>query len=218
MSFKRLACVVVPLLAVTALLAVHSSSASSATTTQLLQWKTIFGIKESGDVVGVGTPGTGTGAITGGAPWETLGGSAAVDLANGDVNFEVEGLILAVGTNFVSGDSFVTPPASGLPIGTPAGITEVKGTLVCNVSGTGGPSVWVDTPVTTLDAQGNAHFSGSFSSSIPSDCTTDPTTNDAFLIRIGNSGEFEGVWIAFGGVPSVFSIPSHPGGHHHHSH
>jgi hypothetical protein len=211
MNFKRLASVVLPLLAVSALLAVRSSS---ATTTELLQWRTIFGIKESGDVVGVGTPGPGTGAITGGAPWETLGGSATVDLSNGNVDFEVEGLILAVGTDFVSGGSFVTPPVSGLPIGTPAGITEVEGTLVCNVTGAGGPSVWVDTPVTSLNAQGNAHFSGSFSSSIPSDCSTNPTLNDAFLIRIG-SGEFEGAWIAFGGIPSVISFPFGHGGHHH---
>ena len=173
-----------------------------------LRWKTILGIKESGDVVGVGTPGAGTGAITGGAPWETLGGAAVVDLNNGKVKFKVKGLILAVGSVFeLGGQDFTTPPAgfSGLPIGTPAGITSVKGTLVCNVTGAQGPnSVWVDTPVTTLDAEGNAHFRGTFGSRIPSQCSTNPTLDDAFLIRIG-SGPFEGAFIAFGAVPVLSS-------------
>ena len=173
-----------------------------------LRWKTILGIKESGDVVGVGTPGPGTGAISGGAPWETLSGSARVDLNSGKVKFEVKGLILAVGSVFeLGGQDFTTPPAgfSGLPIGTPAGITSVKGTLVCNVTGAqGSDSVWVDTPLTTLDAQGNAYFRGSFSSKIPAQCSTNPTLDDAFLIRIG-SGAFEGAWIAFGAVPVLSS-------------
>jgi hypothetical protein len=163
-----------------------------------LRWKTVLGIKESGDVVGLGT-----GAITGGAPWETLGGSVDVNLNNSHVNFDVKGLILAIGSVFeLGGTDFSTPPPgfSGLPIGTPAGITEVKGTLVCNVTGDqGANSVSVDTPVTSLNAQGDAHFSGSFSSSIPSDCSTNTAFDDAFLIRIA-SGPFSGAWIAFGAV------------------
>jgi hypothetical protein len=167
---------------------------------QQLRWQTVLGIKESGDVVGVGT-----GAIGGGAPWETQGGSVKVNLSNGKVKFDVDGLILAVGSVFeLAGSDFTTPPAgfSGLPIGTPAGIKSVKGTLVCNVMGDqGANSVFVDTPVTTLDARGNANFNGSFSS-IPSECSTNAALDDAFLIRIG-SGAFESAWIAFGAVLTV---------------
>jgi hypothetical protein len=201
MNFKRYASAVASLLVLFALMGINANSARA----QELRWKTVMGIKESGDVVGVGSPGTGSGAISGGAPWETLGGSVHVNLNNGRVNFDVKGLILAVGSVFeLGGADFKTPPAgfSGLPIGTPAGITAVKGTLVCNVTGDQGTSsVWVDTPVTTLDAHGDAHFRGSFSSSIPPDCSTNTALDDAFLIRIG-SGSFAGAWIAFGAVPT----------------
>ena len=163
---------------------------------QVLQWQTIAGIQVLGDVVGVGTPGVGSGAITGGAPWNTLGGFAKVNLNNGRVKFDVNGLILAVGSASQVG-------LSGLPIGTPAGVTAVKGTLVCNVTGDqGSSSLSVDTPVTTLDAQGNADFKGGFTSSIPSECSINSASDDAFLIRIG-SGPFAGAWIAFGAVLSV---------------
>jgi hypothetical protein len=201
MNFKRYPSIVASLLALPAVIAINANSARA----QELRWKSVMGIKESGDVVGVGSPGAGSGAISGGAPWETLGGSVEVNLKNGNVTFDVKGLILAVGSVFeLGGADFATPPTgfSGLPIGTPAGITAVKGTLVCNVTGDQGPSsVWVDTPVTTLDAQGNAHFIGRFSSRIPSDCSTNTALDDAFLIRIG-SGSFAGAWIAFGGVPT----------------
>jgi hypothetical protein len=89
---------------------------------QVLRWQTIAGIQVLGDVVGVGTPEVGSGAITGGAPWNTLGGFAKVNLNNGRVKFDVNGLILAVGSASQVG-------LSGLPIGTPAGVTAVKGTL-----------------------------------------------------------------------------------------
>jgi hypothetical protein len=204
MTFRFFGIAVSSLLASLVLIGTNADSALA----EELHWKTVIGIKESGDVVGVGTPHPGIGSISGGAPWQTLGGSAKVDLNTGDVKFAVKGLILAVGSVFeLAGSDFPTPPKgfSGLPIGTPAGITSVKGTLVCNVTGAqGGPSVWVDTPVTTLDAQGNAHFRGKFSGPIPSDCSTNPNLDDAFLIRIG-SGAFEGAWIAFGAVPSTSS-------------
>lgn len=202
MNFKRCASAVAPLMAFCGFMVIGAHSAWG----QVLQWQTILGIKESGDVVGVGTPAAGSGAITGGAPWETLGGFAKVNLNNSHVRFDVDGLILAVGSVFeLGGTDFSTPPTgfSGLPIGTPAGITAVKGTLVCNVTGDQGPSsVWVDTPVTTLDAQGNSHFKGTFTSTIPSDCSTNSALDDVFLIRIG-SGAFEGAWVAFGAVLTV---------------
>jgi hypothetical protein len=163
---------------------------------QELRWKTVMGIKESGDVVGVGS-----GAVTGGAPWETLGGSVEVNLSTGHVNFEVKGLILAVGSVFeYQGSDFSTPLFSGVPIGTPGPVTQVKGTLVCDVDGSanGGNSALVDTPATTLDAQGNAHFSGSFTSSPPAVCSSEK--DDAFLIRIVEPSGFANAWIAFGAV------------------
>jgi hypothetical protein len=197
MKCKRYRNAVAPLIALCAFMVISANSAWA----QVLQWQTILGIKESGDVVGVGS-----GAITGGAPWETLGGFAKVNLNSGRVKFDVDGLILAVGSVFeLGGTDFSTPPSgfSGLPIGTPAGITAVKGTLVCNVTGDQGPtSVLVDTPVTTLDGQGNAHFKGSFASGIPSQCSTNSALDDAFLVRIG-SGAFANAWIAFGAVLSV---------------
>jgi hypothetical protein len=195
MNFKRYGSVVASLLALLVFIGINANAAAP----KELRWKTIIGIKESGDVVGKGT-----GAISGGAPWETLGGSVDVNLKNGKVNFDVQGLILAIGALFESGGTDFSPPqASGLPIGTPAGLTAVKGTLVCNVTGDQGPnSISVDTPVTTLDAQGNAHFLGSFSSSIPSQCSKNTALDDAFLIRVG-SGSFAGAWIAFGAVLSV---------------
>jgi len=195
MKFKPYTSAVASLITLCGLIGFSASSAAG----QQLQWKTVVGIKESGDVVGVGS-----GAISGGAPWETQGGSVKVNLNNGKVKFDVDGLILAVGSVFELGATDFSPPLlSGLPIGTPAGITEVKGTLVCNVMGDqGANSVFVDTPNTTLDAQGNANFSGSFSSSIPSVCSTNAALDDAFLIRIG-SGNFENAWIAFGAVLTV---------------
>jgi hypothetical protein len=198
MNFGRCASALAPLLTLCAFILINAQPADA----QELRWKTVMGIKESGDVVGVGTAGPGTGEISGGAPWETLGGSVDVNLKKGSVNFDVKGLILAVGSVFELGGTDFSPPfASGLPIGTPAGITSVKGTLVCNVTGDQSPgaSVWVDTPTTPLDAQGNAHFSGSFSGSIPPDCSTNTAFDDAFLIRIG-SGPFTDFFIAFGAV------------------
>src|SRR5437867_4476473 len=101
---------------------------------QEVRWERIIGIQQAFDLVGVGT-----GQVTGGAPWETTEGEARVNLTTGRVRFHVEGLVLAVG----SAGTF-----TGLPIGTPAGVTQIKGTLVCDVDGSagGGNSVLVDTP------------------------------------------------------------------------
>jgi hypothetical protein len=206
MNFKR--CLKVPALVfgLFVLTGMHANRAAAKS----LSWKTIMGIKEAGDVVGLGT-----GAVTGGAPWETLGGSAGVNLSNGNFSFDVKGLVLAVGSIFeFQGNDFPTPPPgfSGVPIGTPGPVTQVEGTLVCNVDGTNGAnSVLVDTGAVTLDAQGNAHSSGTFSSSVPAVCSSLGSAgeiDDAFLIRIvscptlGNPCPFAGSWIAFGAVLS----------------
>ncbi len=145
------------------------------------------------DLVGVGPvqPSSGPGSALGAAPWVTTEGRAKVDLGNGDVEFEVEGLVLAVG----SSGAF-----TGLPIGTTAGVTPVKGTLVCDLNGSavgsGGNSTLVDTPAVPLSLQGDAEFSGNVV--LPPACVNKPDI--AFLIRIGPSSGFVGRYIAFGAV------------------
>src|ERR1700738_4014576 len=52
-------------------------------------------------------------ARPGGGPWSTRGGAARADLASGNLEFEVRGLVLAGGNS----------------IGTPDAILQVKGTL-----------------------------------------------------------------------------------------
>ena len=93
-------------------------------------------------------------------------------------------------------------PLSGLGIGTPAGVTQVKGTLVCNVDGmtNGSPdSVAIDTRAVPLDAQGDAQFFGSFVTSIPAVCSAAPR-DTAFLIRIVEPDADANLYIAFGAV------------------
>jgi hypothetical protein len=138
------------------------------------QWANVLGLLQVGNVVG-----SGAGAVTsGGQPWSTLGGNAAVDLQSGRVSFEVRGLVLA----------------GGNAIGTPGPITEVKGTLVCDTDGSagGGNSVLVDTPLVPLDEEGNARFNGNLGP-LPAVCATE--ADIAFLVRIG-----AGRWIANGSV------------------
>jgi len=153
---------------------------------QTLVWHRIFGIPEAFNVVG-----SGTGAVNGGAPWVTTSGNAKINLKKGTVSFNVKGLVLAVG-----GEAAV--PISGLQIGTPAGVTEVKGTVVCAVSGVGngGNSVLVDTPAVPLSSTGDASFSGKVGP-FPSACST---SDIAFLIRIVEPDGFADLWIAAGGV------------------
>ena len=108
---------VIKLVAVTIALVAMSATAGQA---QNLRWRDIIGIVTAGDLVGV--PG-----IPGGAPWSTQSGGAKVNLSNGQVQFEVKGLVLAAGSASALG-------ITGLPIGTTAGIPRA-GTLVCNVGG-----------------------------------------------------------------------------------
>ncbi len=132
-----------------------------------VRWQTIIGIIQAGNVVG---------GIGGGMePWSTLGGHAYVDLSQGVVDFEVRGLVLAGGNS----------------IGTPATVTQVKGTLVCAPASTS--PVAIDTPLVTLSPQGNAEFDGSFNSSTAGCSATDV----AFLIRISANR-----WLANGAVRS----------------
>jgi hypothetical protein len=137
-------------------------------------WHAVIGIAAPNNVVG-----TGTGAATGApGPWSARGGHVNVDPDYGTINFNVDGLVLA----------------SGNAIGTPGAVTQVKGTLICDTDGSdsGGNSVIVDTPLVTLDEQGDARFQGSVGA-LPAACTTQ--TDIAFLVRTAS-----GRWIGNGAV------------------
>ena len=149
------------LVVASALLAFASVSPAAADS---VRWRTVVGIVQAANVVG--------GIGGGGQPWTTLGGHASVDLSANHLEFEVRGLVLA------GGDS----------IGTPDGIVQVKGTLVCDPAGA---KLVIDTPLVTLSATGDAEFSGTVPP-IPTTCTP---TNVAFLVRI-----VAGRWIANGAV------------------
>ncbi len=147
-----------------------------------LEWKRIIGITQPNAFVG--------GAVQGGGfAWSVKEGRARVDLEDGDIRFAVRGLVLAGGPQNSVRIPFVI-------IGTNRGITLVRGTLVCNVTGAGGATL-VDTPAVPLSAQGNAKFKGNVS--IPSACTTEP--NDiAFLIRSAEPSIIFDRWIANGAI------------------
>ncbi len=138
-----------------------------------LRWQSVIGIIQGGNVVG-----TGTGAVTGvPGPWSAQDGHVKVDLKHGKVDFRVAGLVFAGGNS----------------IGTPGTVVQVKGTLVCDTDGSAtGNSILVDTPLVSLDEEGDARFNGSLPS-LPAVCSTEPDV--AFLIRTST-----GRWIANGTV------------------
>lgn len=161
----------VSLFAVGAALAGQSVSAQADD--DVIRWQSINGIIQANSVVG-----TGTGAVTGApGPWSTRGGHVKVDLTNGKVSFDVEGLVLA----------------SGNSIGTRGAVAQVMGTLVCDTDGSASAnnSVLKDTPPVSLDEQGAAHFSGTLA--LPVVCATEPDI--AFLVRTTG-----GRWLANGTV------------------
>jgi hypothetical protein len=139
-----------------------------------VEWQTLIGIIQASNLVG-----SGTGQVTGGGqPWSTTGGYARVDLDEGEIQFEVHGLV----------------HAGGNAIGVPNPQNQVKGTLVCDTNGSagGGNSTLVDTPLVPLDAQGNAEFKGNVGP-LPAACVDEPDI--AFLIRLVNQR-----WVANGAV------------------
>ena len=139
----------------------------------IARWQSVIGIIQGGNVVG-----SGTGAVTGvPGPWSAQGGHVTVDLTHGKIEFSVRGLVFAAGN----------------AIGNTGTVEQVKGTLVCDTNGSasGGNSILVDTPLVDLDAEGDAHFSGSVT--MPVVCATEPDI--AFLIRTAS-----GRWIANGTV------------------
>jgi hypothetical protein len=135
-----------------------------------VSWRRVIGIAQAGNLVG--------GITGGGQPWSTLGGEAHVNLKSGHIEFEVRGLALAGGNS----------------IGTPDGVTQVKGTIVCDPN-SAAPTV-VDTDLVPLSAQGDAEFEGTLKRPFPPVCTP---ANVAFLVRIATP---PGRWIANGTVRS----------------
>jgi hypothetical protein len=155
-----------------ALTMVLGSTAFGHDRSDKVKWENIIGIIQAGNKVG-----TGTGTVAGGGqPWHTRDGSVQVDLETGDIRFRVRGLVFAGGNS----------------IGTPDNVTMVKGTLVCDTTGTmNGHSSLVNTPLVPLDAEGDAYFKGDLGP-LPATCSE---PNLAFLIRTGG-----GAWIANGVV------------------
>src|SRR6266436_8356454 len=164
-----------------ALLAVLcSTTAAFAQSDAVVRWKTIVGniTVSNNDAVGGINPGT--------TPWSTVGGRARVNLATGHVSFDVDGLVLN----------------GGNATGTPGGVDQVEGSLICD-AGQKDQTIFTTTPV-PLSAQGNADFSGTFNT-IPGNCT-----NPLFLIRIGP--DLPGAnqrWIATGAVRSFGDSNGH---------
>src|SRR5258708_5098636 len=92
-------------------LSLFASASSAGEEDAVVRWKTIVGVITA-PLVNNPVAGIPSGLF----PWRATGGKAHANLANGQVAFKVEGLVL-VGTNFA---------------GTRGDLTEVKGTLVCN--------------------------------------------------------------------------------------
>lgn len=157
--------------------------ATGSAQAQSVSWKQVVGIIPAGNTVG-----TGNTAVPGGfLPWTTTAGAARVNLRSGEFQFVVRGLVFAGG-------------GPGIVIGTPGPVTSVKGTLVCDVdgSGSGGNSVLVDTPSVPLSTTGDAMFSGHVD--VPSVCSSE--SDIAFLVRVTgfNGNPVNGPWIANGAV------------------
>jgi hypothetical protein len=119
------------------------------------------------------------GIHAGAGPWTVRSGHARVNLSNGNTFFDVDGLVLN-GSN---------------SSGTPGPVTSVTGTLVCNPGGAA--QAILDTKAVSLNAQGDAHFSGMISG-IPATCD-----NPLFLVRIAAPAGAAGRWIATGAERSI---------------
>jgi hypothetical protein len=148
------------------LLFITSASFAGDGDDAVVRWQNIVGV-----ITAPGVNNPVAGILSGLLPWTATRGKARLNLANGDVGFKVEGLVL-VGSN--------AP-------GTRGDLTEVKGTLVCN-PGTGDQAV-LDTATVPFSLQGDAEFIGNLGS-VPTPCT-----NPVFLVRLVNNR-----WIATGAV------------------
>jgi hypothetical protein len=165
---------------------------------QTASWKQIVGIIPVGNVVGSGTE-----TVPGGfLPWTTTGGNAHINLQNGEIEFQVRGLVFAGGSPTIT-------------IGTPGPVTAVKGVLICdnNGSASGGNAVLVETSSVPLSATGDARFSGQIGP-LPDVCASE--TDIAFVIRASAFGgqATEGPWIANGAVLSFNNRDQNEGDGH----
>jgi hypothetical protein len=146
----------------------------------VVRWRQIIGnitVSNNDAVAGI-NPGT--------TPWSTTGGRARVNLSTGQVSFDVEGLVLN----------------GGNATGTPDGVDQVEGSLICD-AGQQNPTIFTTLPV-PLDALGNAEFSGTFAAP-PATCN-----NPLFLIRIGpDLPSASQRWIATGAVRSFGGSDGH---------
>jgi hypothetical protein len=159
---KKMLAVVLTLMCASAVFA-HNNDES------VVRWNSIVGVITA---PGVDNP---VGTIHAGAgPWSVRNGRARVNLSNGAVFFDVDGLVLNGGNSS----------------GTPGPVTAVTGTLVCN-AGTTTPTI-LDTTSVSLNVHGDAHFSGQITG-IPATCD-----NPLFLVRIATPAGAAGRWIATG--------------------
>jgi hypothetical protein len=140
---------------------------------QVVRWSEIAGL-----ITAPGMSNLVAGIPNGALPWTTSGGQAAVNLSTDDVAFNVRGLVLN------GGDS----------TGTTGGITQVKGTLICNPNSDS--RFVLDTPAVPLSPEGDAQFAGKVAS-IPASCAS-----PLFLIRISSAPDspVNNHWIATGAV------------------
>jgi len=136
----------------------------------VVRWKSIVGVITA---QGVNNP-VSAHINSGTFAWSVRSGHARVNLANGNVAFNVEGLV-------INGTSFS---------GTPGPITSVTVPLVCN-AGTDQEATY-DTEPVALGKGGDARFSGRLTTR-PNACD-----NPLFLIRIFSPEGAQGRWIATG--------------------
>ena len=111
-----------------ALFAVLCCATAAFADDAVVRWKTIVGniTVSNNDAVGGINPGT--------TPWSTVGGRARVNLATGHVSFDVDGLVLN----------------GGNATGTPGGVDQVEGSLICD-------AVKADQTIFTTPQIGRAH-------------------------------------------------------------
>ena len=180
------------------------SATASPVAAQIVRWRTVTAIVEPGNIVGSFTnppscPINGAGCFNGGGLAWSGGGlppheeqqqlsnnsqgqreareaQVTVNLATGQLQFQVHGLVQA-GGNFVG-----TLPSNFPP---------VVGTIICIIAPSG-PNVIFSTVPVALSSTGDAQFSG-FIGAIPTTCTP---SNIAFLVRNSVTGN----WIANGSV------------------
>ncbi len=161
---------IVPLLLLLSPTLVLAQEASDS----VVRWSEIVGV-----ITAPGINNAVAGISSGAGPWSVREGHAGMDLDNGQVNFEVRGLVLN-GSN---------------SSGTPGPVNTVTGTVVCNPGAS--DQVVRDTAEVKLTQQGDAHFRGEVSG-IPARCS-----NPIFLVRIGPSfpaAAAVGKWLATGAI------------------